>query len=57
MTAAARPAQLFVGRYEARATPIADTDPSTPLSDTFKLVPGTYELLARGNGFGACGRR
>jgi hypothetical protein len=46
-------AQLFVGQYEARVTPIADTDPSTPLSDTFKLVPGTYEFLARGNGFGA----
>ena len=34
-------------------TPIADTDPGTPLSDTFKLVPGTYELVARGAGFGA----
>jgi hypothetical protein len=34
-------------------TPIADTDPSTPLSDTFKLVPGAYEFVARGNGFGA----
>jgi extracellular elastinolytic metalloproteinase len=51
--ATGQPAQLFVGRYEARVTPIADTDPSTPLSDTFKLAPGTYELLARGNGFGA----
>jgi hypothetical protein len=45
-------AQLFVGRYEARATPIADTDDGTPLSDTFKLVPGTYEVVARANGFG-----
>ena len=45
-------AQLFVGHYEARANPIADTGPGTPLSDTFKLVPGTYEMLARGNGFG-----
>jgi extracellular elastinolytic metalloproteinase len=51
--AAGRPAQLFVGQYEARATPIADTDPGTSLGDTFKLVPGTYELVARGNGFGA----
>ena len=51
--AAGSSAQLFVGQYEARVTPIADTDPSTPLSDTFKLAPGTYELLARGNGFGA----
>ena len=52
-TAAGQPAQLFVGQYEARATPIADTDPGTPLSDTFKLAPGTYEFVARGNGFGA----
>jgi extracellular elastinolytic metalloproteinase len=51
--ASGRPAQLFVGQYEARVTPIADTEPSTPLGDTFKLVPGTYEFLARGNGFGA----
>jgi hypothetical protein len=50
--AAGASAQLFVGRYEARATPIADTDPSTPLGDTFTLVPGTYELVARANGFG-----
>ena len=33
--------------------PIADTDPSTPLSDTFKIVPGTYRFTARGDGFGA----
>jgi len=45
-------AQLFVGQYEARANPVADTDPGTPLSDVFKLVPGTYELVARGAGFG-----
>jgi extracellular elastinolytic metalloproteinase len=45
-------AQLFVGRYEARANPIADTDPETPLGDTFQLVPGTYELVARADGFG-----
>ena len=35
-----------------RSTPIADTDPATPLGDTFKIVPGTYEFVARGNGFG-----
>jgi hypothetical protein len=51
--AAGQPAQLFVGQYEARVTPIADTDPGTALGDTFKLAPGTYELVARGNGFGA----
>ena len=31
---------------------MADTDPATPLSDTFKIVPGTYRFVARGNGFG-----
>ncbi len=47
------PVQLFVGRYEAAVRPIADTDPATPLADTFAIVPGTYEFVARGNGFGA----
>jgi extracellular elastinolytic metalloproteinase len=45
-------AQLFVGRYEARARPVADTDPATVLDDTVSLVPGTYELLVRANGYG-----
>jgi extracellular elastinolytic metalloproteinase len=45
-------AQLFVGDYQARATPIADTDPSTPLGDTFNMVPGTYDFVARANGRG-----
>ena len=44
--------ELFVGGYEAGATPIADTDPATPLEATFKIVPGSYEFVARGNGFG-----
>ena len=47
-----KPVQLFIGQYEAGASAIADTDPATPLGDTFKIVPGTYDLLARGNGFG-----
>jgi extracellular elastinolytic metalloproteinase len=46
------PVQLFVGDYQARSTPIADTDPATPLPDTFKIVPGTYTFTARGDGFG-----
>ena len=50
--ASGAPAQLFVGHYEARVTPIADTDPGTPLDDTFTLVPGTYDLVARAAGFG-----
>jgi hypothetical protein len=45
--------QLFVGDYEARATPIADTDPNTPLPDTFPIVGGQqYSFTAGGPGFG-----
>ncbi len=46
-------ARLFVGRYEARTTPVADTDPATTLDSSLALVPGTYELLAQAPGFGA----
>ena len=45
-------AQLFVGPYEARAVPMADTDALTPLGDKVQLVPGTYEFVARANGRG-----
>jgi len=46
-------ARLFVGRYEARVTPVADTDPSTALGNVVQLVPGTYEFVAQASGFGA----
>ncbi|MGC5017603.1 M36 family metallopeptidase [Micromonospora sp. DT47] len=46
------PIRVYVGDYEARATPIADTDPATPLPDTFEAVAGTYQLLAVAPGFG-----
>ncbi|GAA4575463.1 hypothetical protein GCM10023176_44810 [Micromonospora coerulea] len=45
-------AQLFVGRYQARAVPVADTDPATPLTDQVRLVPGTYEFVVRAPGRG-----
>jgi extracellular elastinolytic metalloproteinase len=45
-------AELFVGHYEARATPIADTDPATAVGDRFRTVPGTVEFLVRADGFG-----
>ncbi len=50
--AARTPFKLFIGDYEGRATPIADTDPTTPLSDTFEIVPGRYNAVAQGNGLG-----
>ena len=45
-------AQLFVGRYQARGVPVADTDPATPLTDQVRLVPGTYEFVVRAPGHG-----
>jgi extracellular elastinolytic metalloproteinase len=45
-------AQLYVGDYEARAVPIADTDPGTPREATFQLVPGEYSFVARARGYG-----
>ncbi|HEX8649767.1 MAG TPA: M36 family metallopeptidase [Pyrinomonadaceae bacterium] len=44
--------KIYVGKYEARATPIADTDSATPLSNLVKFVPGTYDFIAQGPGFG-----
>ncbi|MCG5217211.1 M36 family metallopeptidase [Streptosporangium sp. KLBMP 9127] len=46
------PVRLYVGDYEARATPVADTDPATPLGDAFEIVPGRYSLVAVAKGFG-----
>jgi extracellular elastinolytic metalloproteinase len=45
-------AQLFVGRYQARALPVADTTAGTPLGNTVDIVGGTYDFLVRANGFG-----
>lgn len=44
--------RLYVGDYEARAVPVADTDPATPLGATFALTPGRYSFVAVGEGFG-----
>ncbi|MCG5448598.1 M36 family metallopeptidase [Micromonospora sp. NIE111] len=46
------PIRLYVGAYEARAVPVADTDPATPIPDTVEMVAGTYDLLAVAPGFG-----
>jgi hypothetical protein len=54
-------ARIFVGHYEARVSPIADTDPATNapagssannLDDTGFFAPGTYEFVATAPGFG-----
>ncbi|WP_433479316.1 M36 family metallopeptidase [Spirillospora sp. CA-142024] len=44
--------RLYVGDYEARAVPVADTDPATPLGATFAITPGRYSFVAVGEGFG-----
>ena len=44
-------ADIFVGRYEARSTPIADTKAGGP-SDTAGFVPGTYDIVVRADGYG-----
>ncbi|MQA60653.1 MAG: peptidase M36 [Actinophytocola sp.] len=44
---------VYTGRYQARMSPTADTDPSTDVADTVEFVPGTYEFIAQAEGFGA----
>jgi extracellular elastinolytic metalloproteinase len=45
--------RLYVGDYEARSVPVADTDPETDLPDTFQIVPGTpFTFTAVGAGYG-----
>jgi hypothetical protein len=48
------PVRLYVGDYEARAVPVADTDPATPIPDTFAIVPGeSFDFTATAPGFGS----
>jgi hypothetical protein len=52
--AAQAPVRLYVGDYEARAVPIADTDPATPIPDTFQIEPGTsFDFTVTAPGFGS----
>jgi extracellular elastinolytic metalloproteinase len=44
--------EVFVGRYEARTTPVADGRSNTALTRSATLAPGTYELFVRAPGFG-----
>lgn len=39
-------ARIYVGDYEARVTPVADTDPATDLGASAAFTPGTYDMLA-----------
>ena len=52
-TGAAAPAgKVYIGDFEARATPVADTIPATALTNTAKLTAGTYKLLYVAPGYG-----
>jgi hypothetical protein len=37
--------KVYVGRFEARATPVADTTAKGKLKNVARFAPGTYELL------------
>lgn len=39
-------AKVYVGDYEARVTPVADTDPATDLGASARFAPGTYDMVA-----------
>lgn len=45
-------AKIYVGRYEAAVTPIADTIPGGTLTDTARFVNGDYEFLVVAPGYG-----
>ncbi len=44
--------KVFLGHYEARSVPVADTITATSTGASVRLVPGTYEFLAQAPGFG-----
>ena len=60
VTGAPVPARVFVGTFEARTSPVADTDPATSapapgvdnLDATAALVAGTYDFVGRAAGYG-----
>jgi hypothetical protein len=44
--------ELYVGDYEARVTPIADTDPGTTLGNDMASVAGKRQFVFQADGFG-----
>ena len=50
-------ARLFVGQYEARVTPVADTDPATLLTDEVRWCPGRTTSSSRRRGTATSGTR
>ena len=50
--AAGVPVRIYLGDHEARAVPVADTDPATPLGSTLAITAGTYRAVVAGAGAG-----
>jgi hypothetical protein len=44
--------RFFVGDYQARAVPVADSDTATTLPDTASMVAGNYSFVAQAPGHG-----
>ena len=45
-------AKIYIGKYEARVTPVADTIAKTKRTSRLQLMPGRYSFLVRAKGFG-----
>jgi extracellular elastinolytic metalloproteinase len=45
-------ASVYVGDYQARVTPVADTDGATALGNAAQFVPGTYSFVVQAPGYG-----
>ncbi|MFC7534155.1 M36 family metallopeptidase [Actinoplanes sp. GCM10030250] len=45
-------AKLYAGDFQARAVPVADTDPATPLTDQVSMIAGSYGFIAQAPGHG-----
>ncbi len=43
---------VYIGKYEARVTPLMDTDSATPLPDNRQFVAGEYEFVFQAPGYG-----
>jgi hypothetical protein len=46
------PARIYVGKYEARIVPVADTYAGTSLRNEARFAPGTYNFLVVAPGYG-----
>jgi extracellular elastinolytic metalloproteinase len=44
--------KVYVGKYEARAVPIADNIRSTDRTETARFAPGAYEFVVQAPGYG-----